>query len=80
MIIMIVFAVGEDGVTMTTTGHRRAEPGRGSDGAGGDRGIRPPRRAAEDAALAGTLDSGQLDSATFNAAVQRVTALWGGLH
>lgn len=31
-------------------------------------------------ALAGALDSGQLDPATFNAAVQRVTALRGGLH
>ncbi len=31
-------------------------------------------------ALASALDSGQLDSATFNAAVQRVTALRAGLH
>ena len=31
-------------------------------------------------ALAGALDSGQLDSATFTAAVQRVTALRAGLH
>ncbi len=31
-------------------------------------------------ALAGALDSGQLDSADFNAAVQRVTALRGTLH
>ncbi len=31
-------------------------------------------------ALAGALDSGQLNSATFNAAVQRVTALRAGLH
>jgi beta-N-acetylhexosaminidase len=31
-------------------------------------------------ALAGALGGGQLDSATFNAAVQRVTALRAGLH
>jgi beta-N-acetylhexosaminidase len=31
-------------------------------------------------ALAGALDGGQLDSATFTAAVQRVTALRNGLH
>ncbi len=31
-------------------------------------------------ALASALDSGQLESATFNAAVQRVTALRAGLH
>src|SRR5712692_4498079 len=31
-------------------------------------------------ALAGALDSGQLNSATFNTAVQRVTALRAGLH
>jgi len=31
-------------------------------------------------ALTGALDSGQLNSATFNAAVQRVTALRAGLH
>ena len=31
-------------------------------------------------ALAGALDGGQLDSAAFNAAVQRVTALRNGLH
>ena len=31
-------------------------------------------------ALAGALDSGQLDSATFTAAAQRVTALRTGLH
>jgi beta-N-acetylhexosaminidase len=31
-------------------------------------------------ALASALDNEQLDSATFNAAVQRVTALRNGLH
>ena len=31
-------------------------------------------------ALAGALDGGQLDSAAFTAAVQRVTALRGGLQ
>ena len=31
-------------------------------------------------ALASALDGGQLDSAAFNAAVQRVTALRAGLH
>jgi len=44
-----------------------------------------PRKPAQDpsegqtvtSALASALDSGQLDSATFNAAVQRVTALRG---
>jgi beta-N-acetylhexosaminidase len=35
---------------------------------------------AATSALAGALDSGQLNSATFNAAVQRVTALRAGLH
>ena len=31
-------------------------------------------------ALASAVDGGQLDSAAFNAAVQRVTALRAGLH